>query len=296
MFTGLSGSLANYKNTYQPMSTIMNQALARNSDTGQVNWATIPTESSGVRDYEIFAFTGSLQATAPIFIRVDYQGGGSGSVHTTVGTTTDGAGNLGGLTVAKLAMNVVGVDSYMNNKMAYAASDGTSYWTFHYCLDPVASGADGMGAVVVERTRDNSGNATGDGFHVWRWQRNTNQFTTTFQGGFSRMFGVGPQPTVNYNCGINVPDPVNTNAAFVGLSAMAFPAYTYWTPKMLGASQALLFCYPNDFPRAKQVTVNHYGVPQSYVSLATAVPHLLPEMNSATGATTRTLSPMIRWD
>lgn len=293
VYTQNWSSLANYKAFYQPLSTILNQASPRTSDTGQVNWATISTESGTVRDYEIFPMGGSLQATAPIYLRIDYLGGSVGAVSLTVGTTTDGAGNLGGLTAAKVALNTYAM--FTGDRYAWAACDG-SYFTFMYQCTPLATGLDGTAFFVVERTRDGTGAPTGEGFHVWRWQRNGSN-ATTYQGGWFRSFAA-PFQTANpdYNFGVNVPDLANTNSAYQGNASKAFPVYTYSLPYARGASKALMFGFQNDFPRQRQITMDYYGEMQTWIPVNDAYAHQVPSMSSVSATTYKWMCPLIRWD
>lgn len=80
--------------------------LLQTADTGQINWTTVAysNTASFSSGYEIYQFTDELQATSPVFIRIDYGTGnqpgvatGSPSIWVTVGTGTDGAGNLTGV-------------------------------------------------------------------------------------------------------------------------------------------------------------------------------------------------------
>jgi hypothetical protein len=296
-----AGTLAAYKACYQTISNVINQAGVRTADTGQVNWATIPSEPSSLgRDYEVFALGGPLQATAPIFLRFDYAGygvAGTYGVHITVGTTTDGAGTLGGLTVARLPLqnHAIGTPPV---QWCWAASDQASYFTFLYALDTAATGQDGVGMVVVERTRDPNGDANGVGFHVWRWQA-FSLTTTTNAGGWSRTFGAGSQPAVADFCyNAMVPDlQNNTSASQPGGLFYAFPAYT-WTPPAImgGASKALMFAYPPDFPRGSATPVTHYGESMTFIPLGDVIITGQPAMTSNTVAAVKYMAPMIRWD
>lgn len=290
------GSLAAYKAWAQTMSTMLNQALVRTADTGQVNWAAIATEPVGTRDYEVFALGGTLQATAPIFIRFDYIGGASAGPFVTVGTTTDGAGNIGGLTVPYFDFLPFTSTYWSTTYSMWAASDRESYFTFLFCLDVAAAGADGVGMIVVERIRDVSGAPTATGFHAWRWQANTGALTA-FQGGWQKLYGVSPQPvSADFNMGVFVPDIFNTNTALVDTTAYAYPAYTNTPLSPGGASKALMFAYPGEFPRGQAVTVTHYGEPQTFVSLGDSVTNAIPLLNQSNAAATRNLAPLIRWD
>jgi len=286
-----------YKNWAQPISNALNAAATRTNDTGQVNWATVTTEPAAgvVRDYEVFAVGGSLQATAPIYLRFDYQGTASTTtgVYITVGTTTDGAGALGGLTVAKLGLQIGPAGT---NQWCWASCDNDSYFTFAYNMDPGATGTDGIGMVVVERTRTLPGAASGAGFHVWRWQA-TSATATTYQGGWSKTFGATSQPAnANYNFDVLAPDLYNTNTAYVGGTSYAYPVYTYTAPFAKGASKALLLGFQYDFPRGQPVTLTHYGEPMTFIPMSDAVTMPLPTLNNAGAAASKTISPLIRWD
>ena len=292
---------ANYKACYQAISGVINQALTKTGDTGQVNWATVSTEPNmAYRDYEIFALGGPLQATAPIFLRFDYvggTGGGASGVSLTVGTTTDGAGNLGGLLVARtLFQNHVLATSA--NQWCWAASDQASYFTFLYALDPAATGTDGVGMAVIERTRDPDGTATAAGFHAWRWQASA-VATTVPLGGWSKTFGAGSQPAAaDFNYNVMTPDLFNlSSGAVAGGIFYAFPAHTYTPPfTMKGASKALMFSFPVDFPRGVATPITHYGEAMTFLPLADALTPYVPVVNGSGTGTSKLMSALIRWD
>jgi hypothetical protein len=289
-------SLAAYKAMFQPISTALNTALPRTADTGQVNWAAVATEPTVVRDYEIFSLGGPLAGAAPIFIRSDYKGGGGGNVTVTVGTTTDGAGNLGGLTVPALPLNTMALSIANPNTYLWAASDGQNYLTFHYGLDPAAANVDGVGILVVERTRDPDGTPNANGFHVWRWQQSA-AATTVFNGGWSRVYGAQTQTSVvDYNINLFLPDLQNVNSGFRGTTSYAFPVMTYAGLIPGGASQALMFGFGADFPRGTPITLNHYGQNMTFVAMADAINTSAPVMTTAAAAGVKTVSPLIRWD
>jgi hypothetical protein len=295
-----ANSLAAYKNCYQTISNAINLAGVKTADTGQVNWASVATEPTGFRDYEVFALGGPLQATAPIFIRFDYVGGSSapGGVHVTVGTTTDGAGNLGGLLIARLALQTHVINTSTTH-WVWAASDQGSYFTFQYALDPAATGSDGVGIFILERTRNADGAANGNGFTCWRWQANA-LTNCVYQGQAGKMFGAGPQPAnADFNTCVLIPDLQNNYVtSATGGVTYAFPVHTYTPPsKVGGPSKALLLAYRGDFPRGQQVTVNHYGEDMTFIPLADAVNHPVPYMvGTYYSDSYRDMAPLLRWD
>jgi hypothetical protein len=76
--------------------------LVNTSDTGQINLATVtkPTGTSAAQGYEIWRFADSLQATYPVFFKIEY-GSGAGAANApgiwiTMGTGSNGSGTLTG--------------------------------------------------------------------------------------------------------------------------------------------------------------------------------------------------------
>jgi len=155
---------------------------------------------------------------------------------------------------------------------------------------------DGVGMTIIERTRDVDGTANASGFHVWRWYASSTVATTSW-GSWSRVYAAQSQTaTPDYGTGVFVPDLRNIGSAYRGTTAYAFPAMTYAGITPGGASQAVMFAFPNDFPRGNPITVTHYGQSMTFVPLADAVTSPTPYMNTQTGPAVKDLSPMIRWD
>lgn len=81
--------------------------LVQTADTGQINWATVTKPAAGATPagYEIWRFNDALQATKPVFIKVEYGTGGAATfcaMWLTVGTGTNGAGTLSGQLFARV--------------------------------------------------------------------------------------------------------------------------------------------------------------------------------------------------
>jgi hypothetical protein len=110
------------------------QILQVTSDTGQYNPSDIATATRPSTNtpwgYRIYAFNDTAQTTAPIFIKIEYGTGGSSSQAAfwwTVGTGSDGAGNITGVTVTRIQVNM---DAYNSTTTAYPylASSGDGYF------------------------------------------------------------------------------------------------------------------------------------------------------------------------
>jgi hypothetical protein len=134
--------------------------LVKTADTGQIDWATVlkPTASAQQRGYEIWRFNDALQATKPVFIRIDY---GSGQVTSapglwvTVGTGTNGAGTLTGQVGTTRAASA-----------GSAIASATSYCSGSSSRLNLATNTNAAAVVMVicvERTKNGAGVDTGDG-------------------------------------------------------------------------------------------------------------------------------------
>lgn len=87
--------------------------LQQSADTGQINWTTvtIAVTANYVAGYEIYHFTDTLQSTSPVFIKIEYGTGSvsqttnSPAIWVTVGTGSDGAGNITGIQIPRTMVN-----------------------------------------------------------------------------------------------------------------------------------------------------------------------------------------------
>lgn len=138
--------------------------LVKAADTGQIDWTTaVRPAASGYSGYEIWRFNDALQATKPVFIKIEY--GGSSTVdrpsfRTTVGTGSNGSGTLTG------QLGVVRSFSPSGSKTAGATlasycSGSSNRLNLVTNLDP-NSAAFAM-TFMVERTKTADGAVTGDG-------------------------------------------------------------------------------------------------------------------------------------
>jgi hypothetical protein len=116
---------------------------ALTADTGQINWATVnvPAGANTAAGYEIYAFTDTLQATSPIYIKLEYGTGPLGAANypmlwVTVGTATNGAGTLTGTTTVRqnLLCNYNasgGISSAVTPYPTYVSFDGSYLGVAH---------------------------------------------------------------------------------------------------------------------------------------------------------------------
>lgn len=141
--------------------------LVKTADTGQIDWATVskPAGASTMQGYEIWRFNDALQASSPIYFKIQY-GSNTGSaanpcLKLVVGQSSDGAGT------------VTGTLSTENTFGSGGASSTTAYSCF-FSSDGgrinVALFSGGGNSVpfgfYIERVKDDNGLPTVSGVNI----------------------------------------------------------------------------------------------------------------------------------
>lgn len=170
--------------------------LVQTADTGQINTSTVTRPSTNASaGYAIFRFSDTLQATSPVFIRMDF---GTGSSATgpqfwiTVGTATNGAGTLTGHVTLTQACTYPTTPS--STITAYS-----SRWVVNMTLGYVGlawkQGGNGgtttfWGGFQIFRSNDNTGSPTGDAIiMLTNGQPATATFPTSMPVGVTNSMG-----------------------------------------------------------------------------------------------------------
>lgn len=267
-------------------------ALVQTSDTGQVNWATVTSTppTNVLRDYEVYRFTDALQATKPIFIRFDYTASSTtAQLRISVGTGTDGAGNLTGTTTpSALLSNFAG--SSMSTYNYYFASDG-SYLTLVAGVNSEGStiGRNTMVA-AVERFRDQDGTPNGQGFHV------VPLYEGDWAGYYVRYTNGNTSPSgIEYHPAVLIPT-IRSGTSFVGDTVYAFPLHGY-SPTLHGGSATIMWAFTNDLPRLSEIIMPVYNQPTAkWLTLGNAAAVKAAYMSTATAAVPQSMSLALRWE
>jgi len=140
----------------------------QSSDTGQVTISTMtnPATANTVAGYEVWRLDDAQQATAPIFVKIEYGRGyipnPCGAVWFTVGQSSNGTGTLGSVLMARAQSNSLGTGATTAQVPGYASGDGHSIALVPW---PSYVGAQGW-AFYLERSRDTAGEATTSGFLI----------------------------------------------------------------------------------------------------------------------------------
>lgn len=141
--------------------------LVQTSNTGQLDLATVnrpPANSNG--GYQIWRFNDTLQATFPIFIKIDYGISSAADrprLGFTVGTSTDGASTITGQSSSGMSC-AVGASKTAAAVLPSYCSAGEGRFALVTNLDN-SNSAFNMTA-IIERTFDASGAVTGDGYLI----------------------------------------------------------------------------------------------------------------------------------
>lgn len=163
---------------------MLDAGFVQTDDVGQIDPPTevLVTTSTATTAYAMFRFNDSLQATAPIFFKVEFSRNnwssnqaGMSAIHLTVGKGTDGSGQIVGTLMSRRAVGSNYGLGYSSNVFTasetHIASTGEGYVAFiPFVSDQRTSVSydvrhDSNG-FVIERSRNVSGEPTGDGLMV----------------------------------------------------------------------------------------------------------------------------------
>jgi hypothetical protein len=162
--------------------SLTSAGIVLTGDTGQINWATVttPAAANTKQGYEIRRFADALQATKPVFFKLSFGSGaaaGRPAIWITIGTGSDGAGNITGVLVAETQYATVGVNAATDYKHVF--SGDTDRFAVAMGYTP-ANGSQQALFMSIERTKDstNANNSDGllvsictpSGFAVYRFQ------------------------------------------------------------------------------------------------------------------------------
>lgn len=168
--------------------------LTQTADTGQINWVTVLKPAANTKaGYEIWKITDA--GLPDIYIKIEYGIGlpvaaSTCAIWVTIGTSTNGAGTLGGVTqalanVAALANTGNAATNAVSPSYVAAPTGALVLVVNHGTLISPAGAA--IAVLVIDRTRSATGVATGQGAMAW-WCVG-NGASATFVGLYGFNFG-----------------------------------------------------------------------------------------------------------
>lgn len=222
----------------------------RTSDTGQVNWTTVPfpTVANSSQGYSIFKMADSLQGTYPCFIKIEY-GSFTPALNPglwiTIGTGSDGSGNITGILKARLQ-----IAPWNNVNTSWPSYFSGSADRYCAVLWPIGSNNYYYTMFSIERTKNASGATTGDGLMFFTNTYITGTGTSCHYLPFS---GTVPPSYANWNC--NIPQALNPSVGGAFKNTTAMYPVKCWTPGESGPSTNIFLYTISDFTASVNNTV-----------------------------------------
>jgi len=241
---------------YTAISTV--GGIVQTTDTGQINPATVvkPTATNTVAGYAMYRFNDALQATKPVFLKIEWGVGGQNywpSMWFTVGFATNGAGALVGQQSTR--MNHQNSNTQASSLASYISSS-PSRLSFAQCVGSMTVDYAYTWTFNLERSRAIDG--TEDGTGVYLWTNCGSTATCQFIPFTGAVFAtIGYAPTMMH--------PGVSSAVF-GTDTGVFPHLPYqgrWLNPLIG----MVSYYRPDILAGSQFPVAHYGTNHNYLSL-----------------------------
>lgn len=233
--------------------------LTQTSDTGQINWASVSKPSAGntAQGYEVWRFNDTLQASKPLFMKIEYGSSASGATYpavwVTFGMSTDGAGSITGSTIIARTQRT----------FTPSATPLTAYFCYNTAISALwfyLRSSSGFGFFVLHRTCDADETPNSDGVlavntsaalgtaNMVLWRFDTQSAVSNYNGLWSFPITLASTTVLN-----------------TGSSTSVFPGWGFisrvtWFPMFLG-------CTLNDFQMFTTMSVTPYSTARTYMAL-----------------------------
>lgn len=147
--------------------------LVQTADTGQINWTTVtrPLAANTVMGYEIWRFADALQATAPVYLKIEFGSGGvtlAPGVWITIGTASNGAGTLTGQLSTRAQISTANTSNATPTNCVFSGDTGRVGIAMYTNQSGCAQ------AWFIERTKDTAGADTAAGVLFMAFHGGTN--------------------------------------------------------------------------------------------------------------------------
>ena len=284
-------STANLQSWVGPILQLLSDAgWIRTSDTGQTELADMPAAAAAdtVCGYQIWRMNDPLQATAPVFVKFEFgSGGGVGnySIWVTVGTGSDGAGNITGIIQPQTracysatgsvttALNFLG--SGGNNRLVFFARSYVNVNSYYLRLN-----------FSIERTHDANGSDTSSGVMILVNGGGSASAVFGSMGLFRVATFTGSQPATSTNIGAYVPS--GTTWAYDGNYVGVCPV-SFFIGGPTNPSKNLIVYLDSDMSPLVPVAIPCYGTDLNFMPIGSSLLSTVASSNANS-------SLMIRWD
>jgi hypothetical protein len=249
--------------------------IVKTADTGQINLVTVnkPTASNTSAGYEIRRFDDALQATKPVFFKLEFGTAIMSANHThlglwlTIGTGSDGAGNITGTLFARTQIHsgsTLGTNSAdSTNLRTHYLSAATNRFSFFLHNSATNTMRYALG---LERSKDAANADTNAGLilifgcmYFTALAQNNGAFLKSQYLPFS-----GTVPSAEESA-ISAPNVQTT--AIVGADTTIFPIEVWDIGRQRYPGRNFAACYHTDFINQSTYTINVGGVNQTMIRL-----------------------------
>jgi hypothetical protein len=260
--------------------------VTKTADTGQINTgsAAWPGSNNTAAGYEIRQFTDTLAATHPILIKWEYGRGGAAnqvSIWYTIGTGSDGAGNITNVRVARTQlMTTTTPVSPGEACYVYADNNRFSFIMFNTSAqsNPLIFG--------IERTLDASKTYVSDGVLTYWRMGNTSSF------GFRFVPYTGVVPAEE-TLGCCFPPGLQTTGLHSDGNVAVYPCYFYGIGETKIPFTLFVGHFVGDFTGGNTYTVEVLGTNQIMVAMYAATN---PKLQRGTTPSSSVFSGMMRYE
>lgn len=226
------------------------------SDTGQINLTTVakPAAANTSQGYEIWRMADALQATNPVFMKIEYGSGGAATVPAvwvTIGTASNGSGTLTGNVSTRTQTTAAAGDSTARNSYF---SGNTDRFVFAIMADSTVTQSSGI-IFGVERTKDSTGANSTEGAHFFC----IGPSTTITSSQMMTFSGSMPPADALFLSGLQA----GTTGVF-GSDAYTFPIYPNGFYPRNPIMNAVGY-FAADLTREVSITLDIYGANHTYL-------------------------------
>jgi hypothetical protein len=240
--------------------------LVQTADTGQIDLTTVaaPGVANTAQGYEIWRMDDALQATVPVFFKIEYGSGAAAadpSVWLTVGTGSNGTGTITAAPAIGTRIQYSGITFTTSALNVYASGD-TNRFVFGMGSDVASAGK--ILAFGIERTKAVDGTDSSDGVH--QAGIGTPGIGAAIAKHFTFIFGLAVPN--QQDCFANDAPTANGAPTTAILSGNSYtfvvkPMHTFPRNPILN----WLVYFNADFTRETPVNITAYGATHAYLPL-----------------------------
>jgi hypothetical protein len=257
-----NSSDANFRAWGLAVATKLGQVgLVQTADAGQINWTTVtaPGGADTYQGYEIWRFADALQATAPVFMKVQYGSGASNAanpgIRVVFGSGSDGAGNLTGV-----------LSSNLDSEATASAGAVTAYWsgsTNRFAMAIMSSAVANQHLMLFERSLDSLGAVTSEAV-LWLSKPS---LSATVMSELAWDTATGDKTAVETTFGVLVPA---NGTGVTGTQIAVYPVFHQKGVFMFPGMNSMVY-FNAAITANSQIAVPVYGASRVYMPLGSTV-------------------------